>query len=79
MPRLVVRTIDQEQLGAVPEAHRGLPAPFDRGAAGESDEVCGDGVEDAVARLDGLVAERHGEMCFAGPGRVCDAVLMLWI
>ena len=66
--RQVAQFVADQQLRAVPEAHRGLPAAFDRGAVGAGDEVGGGGVVDAVAGLDGLVAERHREMRLADSG-----------
>src|SRR5436190_1327597 len=41
--------VDDQDLRAVPEPHRGLPASLDRGPLGAGDEVRGGGVGDAVA------------------------------
>src|SRR6266540_2148771 len=67
--RQVAKLIDQQELRAVPEAHRCLPASFEDGALGAGDEVGGGRVVDAVAGLDRLAAERDCEHRFADAGR----------
>ena len=67
--RQVAELVDHEQLRAVPEAHRGLPASLDRGPGGAGDEVGGGCVVDAVAGVDGLQAERDREHRLADAGR----------
>ena len=57
-----------EELRPVPEAHRGLPASFERGLGGAGDEVGGGGVVDAVAGVDGFEAERDREHRLADAG-----------
>ena len=66
--RQIAELVDQQDLWSVPEAHRGRPAAFDRGPGGAGDEVGGGGVVDAVAGLDGFVAEDRGEHRLAGAG-----------
>jgi len=67
--REVAELVDDQELWAVPEAHRGRPAAFHCRARGASDEVGGGGVVDAVAGVDSLVAQRDHEVCLADAGR----------
>jgi hypothetical protein len=67
--RQVAQLVDHQKLRSVPEAHRRLPAPLERGAAGACDEVCGGRVVDAVAGVHGLQAERDREHRLADAGR----------
>ena len=71
--------VDDEDGWAVPEAHRRLPAAFERGAGGARDEVGGGRVVDAVTGVDCFESERGREHRFADAGRVGVALLMLWI
>src|SRR5581483_11364961 len=65
----VAELVDDQQLWAVPEAHRRLPAALERGALCFGDEVGGGRVVDAVALLGGVAAERDGEHRLADAGR----------
>ena len=66
---LAAKLVDHQELGAVPEAHRGLPAALEGGAAGAGDEIGGGRVVDAVAGVHGLQAEGDREHCLADSGR----------
>jgi hypothetical protein len=77
--RQVAELVDDQQRGAVPEAHRRLPAALERGALRLGDKVGGGGVVDTVAGLGGLAAERDREHRLADPGRAGVALLMLSI
>ena len=77
--REISELVDHENLWAVPEPHRRLPAAFDRGAGGARDEVGGGCVVDAVAGVHRFEAERGGEHRLSGAGRVAVALLIVLI
>jgi hypothetical protein len=67
--RQIAKLVNDQDGGAVPEAHRALPAAFERGAGCARDEVGGGRVVDAVAGVHGFEAQGGGEHRLAEAGR----------